>query len=372
MRGDKKPDYILIIVTGILIILGVLILNSISASLSYARFGNPYYFLKHQVFWGIIPGLILGFFAFKIRLDLLKKWAPFLLLANLVLAAMVFLPKIGLRLGGANRWLSFGGITFQPSEFLKLTFTLYLASWLASRTSQQKFSGEKTEKSFSQTLIAFLMMIGLVGGLLICQPDASTLGIILITGVLMYFLAGTPIWHIILIILIGIGGSLAAIKLAPYRMRRLTIFLNPELDPLGLGYQIKQALIAVGSGGIFGLGLGMSRQKFGFLPESMSDSIFAIFSEETGFLGAAIVIILLLLFFWRGFKISKRARDRFGQLTSIGLSSWITLQALINIGAMTAILPLAGIPFPFFSYGGSHLIAELIGVGILLNISKST
>jgi len=372
MPGSRKPDYILIIVTGILLILGVLILTGISASLSHAKFGNPYYFLKHQVFWGIIPGLILGFFAFKIRLDLLKKWAPFLLLANLVLAAMVFLPKIGLRLGGANRWLSFGGITFQPSEFLKLTFTIYLASWLATRISQQKFSGEGTEKSFSKTLIAFLMMIGLVGGLLICQPDASTLGIILITGVLMYFLAGTPIWHIILIILIGIGGSFAAVKLEPYRMRRLTIFLNPEIDPLGLGYQIKQALIAVGSGGIFGLGLGMSRQKFGFLPESMSDSIFAIFSEETGFLGAAIVIILLLLFFWRGFKISKRAKDRFGQLASFGLSSWITLQALINIGAMTAILPLAGIPLPFFSYGGSHLIAELIGVGILLNISKTT
>ncbi len=369
MRGNKKTDYILVIITGILLILGVLILTSIS---SQAKFDNPYYFLKHQVLWGIIPGLILGFFAFKIRLDLLKKWAPFLLLVNLVLAAMVFLPKIGLRLGGANRWLSLGGITFQPSEFLKLTFTLYLASWLATRTSQQKFSGEGAEKSFSQTLIVFLIMIGLVGGLLICQPDASTLGIILITGVLMYFLSGTPLWHIIMLALIGIGGSLAAVKLEPYRMRRLTIFLNPELDPLGLGYQIKQALIAVGSGGIFGLGLGMSRQKFGFLPESMSDSIFAIFAEETGFLGATIVIILLLLFFWRGFKISKRAKDRFGQLASFGLSSWISLQALINIGAMTAILPLAGIPLPFFSYGGSHLIAELIGVGILLNISKTT
>lgn len=367
--AGKKPDYILLIIIGFLVMLGILILTSISASLSQARFDNPYYFLKHQIFWGLIPGLILGFIAFKIRLDLLKKWAPFLLLANLVLAAMVFLPKIGLKLGGASRWLSVGGITFQPSEFLKLTFLLYLASWLASRTSQQKL-GEK--ENFSQTLIAFLIMIGLVGGLLICQPDASTLGIILISGVLMYFMAGTPFWHVILIGLIGVGGSLAALKLAPYRLRRLTIFLNPEMDPLGLGYQIKQALIAVGSGGIFGLGLGMSRQKFGFLPESMSDSIFAIFSEETGFVGAMVVVLLFLLFFWRGFKISKRAKDRFARFSAIGISLWIALQALINIGSMTATLPLAGIPLPFFSYGGSHLISELIGVGILLNISKNT
>jgi cell division protein FtsW len=368
----KKPDYVLVIVVGILLILGVLILTSISVPLSQAKFGNPYYFLKHQIFWGLIPGLILGFLAFKIRLDSLKKWAPLLLLINLILMAMVFLPKIGLKLGGASRWLSFGGMTFQPSEFLKLTFLLYLSCWLAARMSPKKFSKRQTEKNFSQTLFAFLIMVGLVGGLLICQSDASTLGIIIITGVLIYFLAGTPFWHIILIILLGTAGFYSAIKFVPYRMKRWTVFLNPEIDPLGIGYQLKQALIAVGSGGIFGLGLGMSRQKFGFLPHAISDSVFAIFSEETGFLGAAILIFLFLLFFWRGFKISKKTEDKFSKLTALGISLWIILQTFVNMGAMIGVLPLSGIPLPFISYGGSHLVAEMIGVGILLNISQSS
>ena len=363
----KKPDYILLAGTAILMILGILILASVSASLSQEKFGNPYYFLKHQVFWGIIPGLILAFLVFRAPLDFLKKWAPFLLLINLILAAMVFLPKIGMSAGGASRWLSLGKITFQPSEFLKLTFILYLASWLASRSSLQKFGGKKKN---SQTFIAFLLVLGLIALLLIFQPDISTLGIIIAAGVLMYFLAETPLWHSILMILTGAGALYSLIKLTPYRMRRWTVFLNPEIDPLGMGYQIKQALIAVGSGGIFGLGLGMSRQKFGFLPHSISDSIFAIFSEETGFLGAIILILLFLLFLWRGFKISKEAKNRFSKLAALGISSWLTLQAFINIGAMIGILPIAGIPLPFISYGGTHLTAELMGVGILLNISK--
>jgi cell division protein FtsW len=372
MRSDRKPDYILIVATAILIILGILILASVSTALSQKEFGSPYYFLTHQILFGVIPGLILATLAFRVSLNFLKKWAPFLLLMNLVLSAMVFLPKIGATFGGATRWLSLGKMTFQPSEFLKLTFVLYLAAWLASRTPQQgKFNARQSEKNFSQTLLAFLILIGFISGLLILQSDASTLGIIILVGILMYFSSGTPFWHVILITLIGIGGFISAIRLTPYRMKRLMVFLNPETDPLGTGYQIKQALIAVGSGGIFGLGLGMSRQKFGFLPHAMSDSIFAIFSEETGFLGAVILISLFLIFLWRGFKISKKTEDKFSQLTALGISFWIILQAFVNIGAMIGILPLSGIPLPFISYGGSALIAELIGVGILLNISKN-
>ena len=161
-------------------------------------------------------------------------------------------------------------------------------------------------------------------------------------------------------------------KIAPYRAARLLVFLNPETDPMGMGYQLKQALIAVGSGGIFGLGLGMSVQKFGFLPQSMADSIFAIFSEETGFIGSLILIFLFLIFFWRGFKIAKKSMDQFSKLAALGISCWIILQALINIGSMIGIIPLTGVPLPFLSYGGSALVTELIGVGILLNISKNT
>lgn len=371
VRDKGRPDYILLIIAFILLILGILIITSVSASVSQKNFGHPFYFLRHQVLFGLLPGLILGFVAYKISLYSLKKWAPFLLLINLILLAMVFLPFIGANFGGASRWLVIGPFTFQPSEALKLSFIVYLASWLANRAPQQKFTGEKRERNFSQTLIVFLMILGVVSGLLIFQPHVSTLGIIILSGCLMYFISGLPVWHTVFVILIGSASILSLIKLAPYRMKRWTVFLNPETDPLGIGYQIKQALIAVGSGGILGLGLGMSRQKFGFLPESMSDSIFAIFSEETGFVGATILIFIFLIFLWRGFKIAKRTKDKFSQLLASGITSWIILQAFVNIGSMVAILPLSGIPLPFISYGGSALISELIGVGLLLNISKN-
>lgn len=368
------PDYILIAASIGLLILGILILTSVSAALSREKFGSTYYFLNHQLLFGLLPGILLAFLAFKIPLTILKKWALIFLLINLILLAMVFLPEIGLGAGGAARWISVGKITFQPSEFLKLTFIIYLAAWLASRTPHQLAGGGQAKKikGFGQTLIAFLIVISLISLLLIFQPDISTLGIVITSAALMYFLAGTPLWQSFSLILVGAGALFFLIKTAPYRLARLLVFLNPETDPMGIGYQIKQALIAVGSGGIFGLGLGMSRQKFGFLPHSISDTIFAILAEETGFIGSLILILLFLLFFWSVFKISKKAGDKFSQLLALGIGCWIVLQAFVNIGSMIGILPLTGIPLPFISYGGSHLIAELIGVGILLNISKST
>jgi len=211
----------------------------------------------------------------------------------------------------------------------------------------------------------------LISLLLYYQPDISTLGTIIFVAALMYFSANTPLWHSIFLILLGGGGLLVLIKLASYRLNRFLVFLKPETDPLGIGYQIKQALIAVGSGGIFGLGLGMSRQKFGVLPQTMSDSIFAIFSEETGFIGSLILVFLFLVVLWRGFTISKKTKDKFSQFLSLGITSWITIQAFINIGSMIGIFPLTGSPLPFISYGGSHLVVEMVGIGILLNISKN-
>jgi cell division protein FtsW len=350
-------DYILLATVAILIILGILILASVSAPLSQREFSTPFYYLKHQIFFGLIPGLILAILAFKIPLSFLKKWALVFFFLNLILMLMVFLPKVGSAFSGAKRWLNFGPITFQPAEFLKLSFIFYLAAWLSS----------KKEKS----LIAFLVIISLVSLLLIFQPDISTLGIITLISILLYFLAKTPLWHSILIISLTAGSLLALIKFASYRLARVLVFLKPETDPLGIGYQIKQALIAVGSGGIFGLGLGMGKQKFGFLPHPISDSIFALFSEETGFLGGLVLISFFLIFFWRGFKIGKSSKEKFFQYLALGITFWITIQAFVNIGSMIGILPLAGIPLPFISYGGSALIAELIGIGILLNISKS-
>lgn len=364
MAEIKKPDYILLTNILILIIFGILILSSVSTSLSQEKFGNSFYYLNHQLLYGLLPGIILGFLAFRINLNFLKKISHFLFFGNLIILALVFLPGIGISFRGANRWIEFGPISFQPSEFLKLTSILYFASWISSRM-------EKSKRGLNKNLFAFFLIIILMSLILIFQPDISTLGIIFASCLLIYFLAETPFWHSFLIFLIGFFGLSILIKVAPYRLSRLIVFLNPEFDPLGIGYQIKQALIGIGSGGFFGKGLGLSEQRFGFLPQSISDSIFAIFAEETGFIGSSILILLFLIFFWRGFKIGKMVNEKFLKLTAFGITFWISIQTFVNIGAMIGILPLTGIPLPFISYGGSHLLAELIGMGILLNISRS-
>ncbi|MBZ1345251.1 MAG: putative lipid II flippase FtsW [Candidatus Nealsonbacteria bacterium] len=360
----NRPNYILIATVFLLLLLGILILASASAPLSQMRFGNTFHFLNRQVF-NLGPGLILAFLAFIIPLSFWKKFIFPLLLINLVFLAMVFIPGIGIEIGGAKRWIDLGIITFQPAEFLKLTFIVYLAAWLANRTEKVK-----SNLRFGQNLIVFLIIIGTIALFFFFQPNIGTFGIIALTAFFMYFAAATPVWHSIFMIFLGLSAFFILIKVAPYRLERLLVFLNPGTDPLGMGYHIKQSLIAIGSGGIAGLGLGMSVQKFGFLPASLTDSIFAVFAEETGFIGVFILIALFLIFFWQGWKIAKNSRDKFCQLTALGISSWIIIQAFVNICSMVGLLPLTGIPLPFISYGGSHLIAELIGVGILLNISK--
>jgi cell division protein FtsW len=360
-KEKHKIDYLLVGIVCVLLITGILFLASVSASFSQEKFGRTTYYLFHQII-RLSLGLILGFIAFKISLSFLRKYALIFILINLTFMALVFIPKIGIITGGAPRWMNFSLFTFQPSEFLKLTFIIYLSSLLASFI--------KNKKTF--TLIPFLIILGVLALLLTLQLDVSTLAVIISVGILMYFSSGFPFWHTILVVLISAGGILGLIRIAPYRMKRILVFLNPGLDPMGIGYQIKQILIAVGSGGIFGLGLGMSVQKFGWIPQTMSDSIFAIFAEEFGFVGSVTLIFLFLLLLWTGLKIAKGSNNKFSQLLAIGISCWICIQAFINIGAMVSILPLTGIPLPFISYGGSHIIAELIGIGILLNISKSS
>ena len=221
-------------------------------------------------------------------------------------------------------------------------------------------------------MIAFIAIIGVIILLLSFQPDVGTLGIIIATGFLMYFLSGTPLKHTLLISFGGLVALAVLVKMKLYGVNRFLVLFNRDNDPMGTGYQIKQALIAVGSGGIFGTGLGMSVQKFGYLPEPMADSIFAVFAEETGLVGSLMIVALFLIITWLGFKIAQNAKNNFEKLTALGIVSWLSVQAFINIGAMLKILPLTGVPLPFLSYGGSALATELIGVGILLNISKHT
>ncbi len=365
-KNINRPDYALLVVIGLLLTSGILILASVSASYSQARFGNSYYFLRRQIIVGLLPGLLLGFLAFKVKLSFIKKYSPFLLLLNLALLAMVFVPGIGLKTEGASRWINLGLISFQPSEFLKITFILYLAAWLTGRSQK--------EKVLNKSFIFFLVILGLIALTLIFQPDISTLAVIFAIAVIMYFSIKTPLFHTVLILLMGAGSLFFLIKQAPYRLARFSVFLRPGYEPMGIGYQLQQAVIAIGSGGIRGTGLGMSVQKFfiGLLPQPISDSIFVIFSEETGFIGGVFLVLLFLFFLWRGFKIAKGSKNKFCQLAALGITSWIIIQTFVNIGAMIRLLPLTGIPLPFVSYGGSSLVATLIAMGILLNISKKS
>lgn len=371
----KYPEYFLLFTVAFLLLLGISFLAALSAPYSLKSFGTTNYFLFHQLLYGLVPGIILGLVFYFLPLNFIKKAAPGLFLLNFIFLLLVFLPQIGSRFLGANRWLNFFGVILQPSEFFKFTSILYLSSWLKSKTTYQTrgaviLKKRKIHYGFKEVFIPFLVFLAVISLVFYFQPDISTLVIIGLTSLVIYFAAGTPFWNIFLIIGGGIAGLFLFVKFEPYRLSRLIVFLNPEIDPLGIGFQIKQALIAIGSGGWFGRGFGMSSQKFVFLPHSMSDSTFAVFAEETGFLGSLVLILLFLLFLWLGLVIAKRSEDKFSRLAALGITFWIVFQGFVNISSAVGIFPLSGIPLPFISYGGSHLISELLGVGILLNIAK--
>ena len=363
-------DYYLLGTVACLVLIGITILVSVSTVFSQEKFGTTTYYLFHQLVYGILPGIVLGFIAYKVPLSFIKKNAWLLILLNLILMIVVFIPGLGVVSGGAGRWVNLGGFNFQPSELLKLTFIIYLAVWLSSRIKSK--SVLKQKGNWKYTLLPFFVILGFVSLLLYLQSDASTLLLIAVIGCLIYFSSAIPVWHTVVLFTVGLIPLILFLILSEsYRIKRIMVFLGIVDDPMVMGYQIKQALITIGSGGLAGLGLGMSRQKFdGLLPETMSDSIFAVYAEEVGFLGAMVLVSLFLFLAWRGFKIAKESNDKFCKFFAVGISSWICIQAFINIGAMVGILPVTGIPLPFIGYGGSHVVAELIGVGILFNISK--
>jgi cell division protein FtsW len=376
MNLKNKFDYPLFFLVTFLVSFGFLFLACLSASESLQRFGNTNYYLWHQLTSGLIPALIMGIIAYKTPLSLIKKWSPLLVILNILACFAVFLPIIGSRYWGATRWISIGHITIQPSEFLKISAILYLSAWIASKLSDVKVKDWKSiAKNGYHNLIyifvPFIIFLGSITIALYLQSDASTLGVISLTLLVLYFSAKTPLWHTLLIIMGGISALLFMIRFEPYRLNRWLIFINPDADPLGKGFQLRQSLISLGSGGVFGKGLGMSIQKFG-LPQAMSDSIFAIIGEELGIIGCILLISSFILFFYLGVKIANRSNDSFSKTAAIGIVFFITLQSFINIASVAGLFPVTGLPLPFFSYGGSHLAVELIGVGLLLNISKNT
>jgi len=291
-----------------------------------------------------------------------KKYAHLFFFAAIFLLLVVFLPGLGFETKGASRWIVLGDLSFQPSELAKLAFIIYFANWLSMK--------ERELKNFEKGFLPFILIVAIIALPLIIQPDIGTMIVIVMIAVAMFYAGGANTSHLPLLFAGAILVIFSLIKLAPYRVDRLMVFLHPELDPRGIGYQINQALLALGSGGIFGLGYGHSRQKFNYLPEPMGDSIFAIIGEEMGFVGLIILITLFIIFAKRGFEVAKNAPDNFGKFMAFGITSWIAFQAVINICAITSLAPLTGIPLPLISYGGSSLVVSLMGMGILLNISK--
>ncbi|MFC1711476.1 putative lipid II flippase FtsW [Patescibacteria group bacterium] len=349
----KKIDKGLFFLAVGLTLFGVLMVYNASVAESLRDFQDKYHYLKYQLLWGAI-GLGLMIVVANINYKFFRRLAPALFFLNIILLLLVLIPGIGVEIKGARRWLDLGFFVLQPTELIKLTLTLYLAAWLAKK------------RSFWH----FLFILGLVSFLIILQPDLGTTVVVIASAFLIYYVSGASFMHLLPLALAGFLGGLVAILRSSYRRERLLTFLDPTKDPLGSSYHIRQVLIALGSGGFFGLGLGQSRQKYEYLPEATTDSIFAIIAEEIGFVGGFVLIFALFMVVYKGLIISKRAPDLFSQLTAAGISLWIGLQTLINLAAMVALIPLTGLPLPFISYGGSSLVVVLTSMGILLNISK--
>ncbi len=362
---QHRLDVTLVIFIWLAVAVGLLLLASASSVVSFQKFGWSYFYLSRQVLAGVIPGLIL-FLIFAI-FDQERIWrmSRLIFIINLLALGLVLIPGIGVSLGGASRWLDLKIFSFQPSELVKFTFLLYLITWLTSKSPQDI-------KSWSSGVLPFLWRVILVTGLLILQPDMGTAVVILGVSLAVFYIAGGRHTVIVLLIALGAGIFYLLIKMAPYRLSRLTAFLNPELDPQGIGYHINQALLAIGSGGFWGRGLGHSIQKYQYLPEVTGDSIFAVVAEELGFVLTSLVILLLAGIVWRIWRLAQLAGSEIGSLFCFGVGCWLAIQIFVNIGAMLGILPLTGIPLPFVSHGGTALTSLLAALGLVVNISCTT
>jgi cell division protein FtsW len=362
-RLAHEPDLVLLLTLLGLVTFGMVMVFSASVG------SDPGYAVRHAIWLalGALAALVTAALDYRIW----RRLAVLALLGALGLMTLVLLPGFGDTRLGAQRWIELGPLSFQPSEMAKLALVLYLASWLASK-------GERIRR-FDLGVLPFMLLLGLLGGLTMLQPDLGTAIVLGFTGLAMFFAAGATLRHTVLLGGIAlVAGTVLAFG-APYRRDRILILFSSDqelFDPNGLlrtlGWQIAQARLAFGSGGWFGVGLGMGRQKFQWLPHAHNDAIFAVIGEELGVVGCLVLLLLFLILAWRGLSIARRAPDRFGGLLAVGITSWLVSQALINAGGISSVLPFTGIPLPFVSYGGSALITSLAAAGILVNISRVT
>lgn len=371
--GGKTPDYVFIVCALLLTVFGLVMLSSASSDLGKINFNDTYYYLKHQIIYGLGLGAIGFLFAFFIDYRFWQKIAAPLLILNLFLLVLVFTP-IGSPHAGASRWLDLGLTSVQPAELLKFSFIVYLAAWLAPRAKGA--NKEKRQKDFWAGYFPFLVICGLVAVLIVIQRSTSAVAIIMGAGLLVYFVSGARLSFIFSTIFLGVMGLALLVSFSPYRLDRVETYLKmvtgsaESIDYESSAFQVNQSLISMGSGGFWGVGFGQSTAKFKRLPEPISDSIFAVISEELGFIGAASLIGIFGVFFVKGFIIAKKSAGQFAKLIILGFVSVMAIQAFINIAAISGLIPLTGVPLPFISYGGTSLAVFLTMAGVIGNISK--
>jgi cell division protein FtsW len=348
--GDKT----FLILVLFFVFIGLISVADASAPQALSRYGDKFFLFRQQLMWAGV-GVVSFFISSRINYKFWEKVATPLFLLNLVFLVIVLLPNFGFKALGARRWIDTGFFNFQPSELIKLSLTLFLA---------RVYSKNKNA-------LSYFLPLALVVGLIMLQPDLGTTLVVAIIGLSQIFVTNVNLLYFGGALVSGLLGTIGLILISPYRRSRFLTFLEMERDPMGASYHIRQILLGLGSGGIFGVGLGASRQKYLFLPESSTDSIFAVIAEELGLVGAVILILLFVLFVYKGFVIALKSSDNFAKVLATGITAWIGGQAFLNIAAMTALVPLTGIPLPFISYGGSSLLTVLTACGILLNISKN-
>lgn len=358
-RPTRPMDSTLILITACLVSLGLVMVFSASEVQAFARYGDQAYFLERQLLWTSVGlALMLGIACVDYH-----RWRHLSVLGMLATIAMLILVlRMGQQAGGAARWLRVGPVTIQPSELCKLALIVYIADWLSRR-------GPRAQHFF-KGLLPFMAILGLVAVLVMRQPDMGTCVVILVAAVATFFSAGANVVQFTALGIVG-AGLLGYVAVAsPYRMARVLAFLNPFGQQHAAGYHIVQSLVALGSGGLLGEGLGASRQKFGLLPAPYTDSIFAVIGEELGLAGTLLVLALFVALLWRGHRVASQAPDEMGRLLAMGVTCWLTFQAFVHMAVATSTMPFTGITLPFISYGGSSMLVSFAGVGVLLSVSR--
>ncbi len=355
------PDVVLFAVVATLVGIGLVMVFSASSATAYAEHGDIAYYVKRQLIW-LLVGMFAAFVVYKMELARLKRAAPYLLVAAIAGLLLVFVPHVGVGVNGGRRWVGFSSLSFEPSEFAKLALVIYLSAMLASR-------GDRIT-SLVRGLFPLCVPVLIMAVLVLKEPDMGTASLLVFIAFTMFFAAGARVFHLIAILAVTAPMAVLTVIASPYRRARVFAFLDPWKDPQNTGFHIVQSLLALGSGGIFGMGLGASRAKFFYLPEQYTDFIFSVLGEELGLIGAFSVVVLFVTFIYRAVRIALAAPDRFGYFLACGCGAMIAIQAFINIGVVTSSWPVTGVPLPFVSFGGSSLVVNLIAVALIANVGR--